>query len=413
MNGSKPSNHFTKNLAFLVLLCFLFNNNLAKSQDFKFASGRKQQTMYFDLIKNLIIIPIYINDKGPFDFILDTGVSPMIVTDTTLKESLKVSYPRPIKISGYGNFEGIDAFLSAASVRIGDAEASSIPAVFLKNDVLSLSGFVGKKIYGLIGYNFFNSFKVKVSYSNKTLRFTAPEKRTKLKGERIPFELIENKPYVLLNIEQEGLGTKNVKALVDCGASHAISLESIDSKPFPQPYFTMQANLGNGLTGDIKGRIGRLTSLQLGSFKFSDVISHYPIYNIDSLRHKDRNANLGAEILTRFNTIYDYRNNCMYIKKNDKFNRIFEHDMSGIELYTESGPPSRTLINKIEPESPADIAGLKAGDEITAINFKKIDDYTLDEITTTFKARNGYSVVLEVWREKSFLIKLIKLKKRI
>lgn len=413
MNRIKPSKHFKKHLAFLVFLCFLFGNNPVKSQDFKFTSGRKQQTMSFELIKNLIIIPIYINDKGPFDFILDTGVSPMIVTDTTLKESLKVSYPRPIKISGYGNFEGIDAFLGATSVRVGDAEASSIPTVFLKDDVLSLSGFVGKKIYGLIGYNFFNSFTVKVSYSNKTIRFISPEKKTKLKGERIPLELIDNKPYVLLNIEQDGLGLKTVKALVDCGASHSISLESIDLKPFPQPDFTMQANLGNGLTGEVKGRIGRLTSLKIGSFKFSDVISNYPIYNIDSIRNKDRNANLGAEILTRFNTIYDYRNNCMYIKKNDKFSRIFEHDMSGIELYTESGPPSRTLINKIEPNSPAELAGLKVGDEITSINFKKIDDYSLDEITTTFKARNGYSVILEVWREKSFLIKLIKLKKRI
>lgn len=386
---------------------------MAKSQDFKFTSGRKQQTMYFDLIKNLIIIPIYINDKGPFDFILDTGVGPMIVTDTTLKESLKVSYPRPIKISGYGNFEGIDAFLSAASVRIGDAEAGSIPAVFLKNDVLSLSGFVGKKIYGLIGYNFFNSFTIKVSYSNKTIKFISPDKRTKLKGERIPIELIESKPYVLLNIEQDGLGTKTIKALVDCGASHSISLESLDSKPFPKPDFTMVANLGNGLTGEVKGSIGRLALLKLGSFKFNDVISNYPVYNIDSLRNKGRNANLGAEILSRFNTIYDYRNNCMYIKKNGRFSQVFEHDMSGIELYTEHGPPSRTLINKIEPNSPAELAGLKAGDEITSINFKKIDDYSLDEITTTFKARNGYSVILEVWREKSFLIKLIKLKKRI
>lgn len=413
MNGIKTSKHFKKHIAFFVLLCVFCCNNLAKSQDFKFNSRRKQQTMYFDLIKNLIIIPIYINDKGPFDFILDSGVSPMIVTDTTLKESLKVSYPRAIKISGYGNFEGIDAFLGATSVRVGDAEASSIPTVFLKENALSLSGFVGKKIYGLIGYNFFNSFKVKVNYSNKTIKFISPEKKTKLKGERISLELIDNKPYVLLNIEQDGLGAKTIKALVDCGASHSISLESIDLKPFPQPYFTMQANLGNGLTGEIKGRIGRLTSLKLGSFKFNDVISNYPVYNIDSLRKNARNANLGAEILSRFNTIYDYRNNCMYIKKNEKFNRIFEHDMSGMELYTEHGPPSRTLINKIEPNSPAELAGLKAGDEITGINFKKIDDYSLDEITTTFKAKNGYSVILEVWREKSFLIKLIKLKKRI
>ncbi|MNJ99945.1 hypothetical protein D3C87_177260 [compost metagenome] len=413
MNNGKPHIHLKIRCVLLVFCSIIICFKQTLAQDFRFANGRKAQTIPFSLIKNLIIIPIYINDKGPFDFILDTGVNPMIVTDSTLKESLKVPFARPIKISGYGNFEGIDAFLGSTAVKIGDAEAENIPTVFLKDDVLPLSGFVGKKIYGLIGYNFFNSFLVKVDYSNKSLRFAAHAKKIKLRGEKIPFELIENKPYISLSLEQDGLGIQTIKALVDCGASHAISLETLEGKPFPKPKFTMHANLGNGLTGQVNGKIGRVSSLKLGHFLLKDVISNYPEYNIDSLTNKGRNANLGAEILSRFNTIYDYQNRCMYIKKNEKFNRIFEHDMSGIELYTESGPPSRIIIYKIEPESPADLIGLKEGDEITSINFKKVDDYSLDDIGAIFKAKNGYGVILEVWRNKSFLIKLIKLKKRI
>lgn len=410
MNSSKPSIHL-KILCVCVCCCLLTFKVFA--QDFRFNNGRKAQTVTFDLIKSLIIIPIYINEKGPFDFILDTGVNPMIVTDPTLKESLKVPYPRAIKISGYGNFEGIDAFLGATSVKIGEADAENIPTVFLKDDVLPISGFLGKKIYGLIGYNFFNSFIVKVDYTNKTLKFSPHAKKIKLKGEKIPLELIENKPYVSINVDQEGIGNQAIKSLIDCGASHAISLEALGGKPFPQPKFTMEANLGNGLTGKVKGRMGRIKSLKIGNFKFSEVLSNYPVYNIDSLGNKGRNANLGAEILSRFNTIYDYQNRCMYIKKNERFGRPFEHDMSGIELYSESGPPSRTIVNKIEPESPADLAGLKENDEIISINFKKIDDYSLDDIGAMFKAKNGYSVIVEVWRDKAFLIKLLKLKKRI
>lgn len=412
MNSRKPSIHFK--ILYVLCICYaLAAPGLAFAQDFKFANGRKAQTMSFDLKKSLIIIPIYINEKGPFDFILDTGVNPMIITDTTLKESLKVPYPRAIKISGYGNFDGVDAFLGATSVKIGDAEAENIPTVFLKDDILPISGFVGKKIYGLIGYNFFNSFVVKVDYTNRMLRFASHPKKIKLKGEKIPLELIDNKPYAKLRVEQEGLAPQTLKALVDCGASHSISLEALNNKLFPKPMFTMEANLGNGLTGSVKGRIGRVASLSLGNFVFKDVISSYPEYNIDSLKNKDRNANLGAEILSRFNTIYDYQNRYMYIKKNEKFNRPFEHDMSGIELYAESGPPSRTFINKIEPESAADLVGLMVGDEIISINFKKVDDYSLDDIGAIFKAKSGYSVIVEVWRDKAFIIKLLKLKKRI
>ncbi|SOD19976.1 aspartyl protease family protein [Pedobacter xixiisoli] len=413
MNNGKSNIHLKILCIFIACSSIIASFEKALAQDFKFNNGRKAQSIPFSLTKNLIIIPIYINEKGPFDFILDTGVNPMIVTDSTLKESLKVPFPRAIKISGYGNFEGVDAFLGATAVKIGDAEAENIPTVFLKDDVLPISGFAGRKIYGLIGYNFFNSFLVKVDYTNKSLRFASHPKKIKLKGEKIPFELIENKPYISLTIEQEGLGTKTIKALVDCGASHAISLEALEGKSFPKPQFTMNANLGNGLTGQVNGHIGRISYLKIGNYLLDDVISNYPEYNIDSLMNKGRNANLGAEILSRFNTIYDYQNRLMYIKKNEKFNRDFEHDMSGIELYTEAGPPSRTIINKIEPQSPADLVGLKVGDEIISINFKKIDDYTLDDIGAAFKAKNGYSIVVEVWRNKSTLIKLLKLKKRI
>lgn len=413
MNHSKPSLHCKKLRVFVGFCLFFFSAFSAFAQNFTFTNGRKAQTLRFELVKNLIIIPLYINEKGPFDFILDTGVSPMIITDTTLKESLKVPYPRALKISGYGNFDGIDAFLGATSVAIGDSFAENIPTVFLKDDILPISGFVGKKIYGLIGYNVFNSFIVKIDYTNKTLRLISHEKRTRLKGEKIPFELIENKPYISVYVEQEGLGGKYLNTLVDCGASHSISLEAINKIPFPKPEFTLNANLGNGLTGPVKGSIGRISSLKIGGFNFTDVISNYPDYNIDSLSKKERNANLGAEILSRFNTIYDYKNGYMYLKRNEKFSRPFEHDMAGIELYTEGGPPSRTIVNKVEPNSPADIVGLKEGDEITAINFKKIDDYSIDEIGAIFKAKNGYSVIVEIWRNKSFLIKLLKLKKRI
>ena len=69
--------------------------------------------------------------------------------------------------------------------------------------------------------------------------------------------------------------------------------------------------------------------------------------------------------------------------------------------------------NAIDAIKTDDLIGLKEGDEIISINFKKIDDYALDEIASIFKAKNSYSVVLEIWRGKSSFIKLLKLKKRI
>ena len=68
MNSRKPSIHFK--IFYVLFICYaLVAPDRMFAQDFKFFNGRKAQTIGFDLKKSLIIIPIYINDKGPFDFI--------------------------------------------------------------------------------------------------------------------------------------------------------------------------------------------------------------------------------------------------------------------------------------------------------------------------------------------------------
>ncbi len=413
MKTAKYSIDFKITTVILLFFSHLLSIPAIQAQEFKFTSKRKQQTISFESIKNLIIVPIYINDEGPFNFILDTGVNPLLITDPTLKESLKAVYSRNIKISGYGNFEKVDAVLTSTKVKIGKAVGENIPTVFLNEDILNLSSFVGKKISGLIGYHFFNSFTVKVNYSNNILKFITPNEKTKLKGEKISFKLIDNKPYVSINIKQDGIGEQQLNVLLDCGAGHAISLETLNNSPFPIPKIAIEANLGTSLTTQIKGKAARVQELKIGSFLFKDVVAAYPRYNLDSVENKGRNANLGAELLGRFNTIYDYRNRCLYLKKNGKFRLPFEHDMSGIDFIRIPGEGGQTTINSLEKDSPAMNAGLKEGDEILTLNFKKINSFTLDEISDILQKKDGNAVIIEVYRSNEYLIKILRLKKRI
>src|SRR4051794_40799259 len=83
-----------------------------KAQQFSFHGSRTKGAVNFTLIRNLIIIPLYINNKGPYNFILDTGVGPLVITDTTIVKDLNLKDLRPIKITGLGKGIEIDAFLS-------------------------------------------------------------------------------------------------------------------------------------------------------------------------------------------------------------------------------------------------------------------------------------------------------------
>jgi len=394
-------------------ICF---SKYGYAQKFTFKNGIKRDALNFQKIKNLIIIPIYINGKGPFNFLLDTGVDPLIITDSKLLDTLQYKNLRPIKINGVGEKKEIEALFSIEStVSISNASMNNIPTVILKEDVFNLSGYLGMKIHGLIGFHFFNSFVVKVNYVNSRIKFILPEVSKQIKGSKIELEFLENKPYINTLLKTQQMGEIPVKLIIDCGASHALSLETYNQDVFPLPNPNISGNLGVGLGGEISGNIGRISGLKLGVYKFDNVLTNFPDFNdvAGKAKQKERTGNLGSDILKRFHITYDYQNNAMYLKKNDFFNQPFEHDMSGIELYTIDEDGMRYFIGRIEAGSPAEKAGLLVNDEITGVNFKKIDTYSLNEITSALKSTDGQVLVMEIWRKDHIVIKILKLKRRI
>src|SRR5687768_4684195 len=103
------------------------------AQEFHFSGNRKKGAVSFALIKYLVIIPVCISGKGPYNFILDTGVGPMIITDTSIVKGLDQTKLRPIKITGLGKGAEIDALLSnEMNASVGRAGISYIPAAILK-----------------------------------------------------------------------------------------------------------------------------------------------------------------------------------------------------------------------------------------------------------------------------------------
>lgn len=402
--------------ALLVLTIVQPFTKAARAQEFDLDGNRKKAAISFNLVRNLVVIPLYINNKGPYNFILDTGVGPLIITEPTIIPDLGLKNLRPVKISGLGKGLEIDAFLSSEiSAKTGHASITNIPTAILKEDIFGLSNYLGIKVYGLLGYYFFKSFIVELNYSSKRLVFYLPETKRTFKGEKVPIEIINNKPYTNIQLLTKNMGSVTAKVVIDNGASHAISLETLNEKPFPVPENAIEANLGIGLSGPISGSLSRIPELKIGSFILKDVISSYPIYDDAAAKTilLNRNGNLGADILNRFNITFDYNNEAMYLRKNANYTRTFEHDMSGIELYVEGSEKKRYIINRIEPGSPANLAGILPNDEILTVNFTQTSSLNLIDLTRTFRAADGKIVYMTINRAGSLLFRSIKLKKRI
>lgn len=394
-------------------LCF---SGQIYGQKFTFGNGLKKDVLTFKKVKNLIIIPIFINGKGPFNFLLDTGVDPLIITDVALVDSLNIKDIRPIKINGVGPGDEINAFFSKdPSVKVGEASMVNMPTVILKEDVFNLSGYLGVKISGLIGYYFFNSFIVKINYYTNRINFRLPEIRKRIRGSKLDLEFLENKPYINTVLTSPNLGEIHAKLIIDCGASHALSLERYKDALFPIPDPNIPGNLGVGLSGEISGSISRVSSLKLGSFNIKNVLTNFPNYNevAAKTRQKDRNGNLGADILKNFHVTFDYQDHAMYLSKNDSYGSPFEHDMSGLEIYVQNDEYPRYIISRIEVGSQGEKAGFKVNDEILSVNFRGVDEFGLNELSALLKSDSGRTVIIEIVRNKTIFVKLLTLKRRI
>jgi C-terminal processing protease CtpA/Prc len=125
-----------------------------------------------------------------------------------------------------------------------------------------------------------------------------------------------------------------------------------------------------------------------------------------------RDGNIGIGILKRFNLIFDYTNNLLYLKSNEKFKLPFEHDMTGIEYFMAGDNLAHLIIGRVAPGSPADEIGLIKDDEITSINFKPVSKMSAEEIDLYFKTAER-SLLLEIYHDKKYDRVIISLKRRI
>jgi hypothetical protein len=362
----------------------------------------------------MVVVQLDINGKGPFNFVMDTGVGLMLITDPKLVDSINVSNKRTLKISGLGEGDAYEAYVtSALKVDIPGLVSYDVAAAILKTDHFGLSNFAGIPIHGLLGYEFFNNLAVKIDFADSSITVSRPKDlKLSKQGTKIPLKIENRKPYLQAKVTFPNGAKTNDKLILDLGAGHPLSLENIIQKHgLPQKFIA--ANLGVGLTGPISGFLSRVNELDIGRFKLKGVITSFPVKTEGVVQTEERDGNLGIGVLKRFTVVIDYPDSALYLKPGPNLNSPFEHDMSGLEYYRTGENYDHVVISRVEAGSPADEIGLEKDDEIMSINFKPVTKLTLEEIDALFKSQDDRSLLLEVFHDKKYDNIILTLKRRI
>jgi len=397
----------------LILLCILCAPLLASAQYFDLNPGYKKKIIPFRLVRNMIIIQLKLNDKGPFNFILDTGVGLMIITDPDLVDSINLQSKHIIKIPGLGDGDDAEAYItSQINVQIPGLISHDVNAAILKKDHFNLSNYAGMPIDGLLGYEFFNSLAVKINFGDSTIVVCRPKDLHPFrKSSKIVLRIEQQKPYLQALITYPNGSCKNSKLVIDLGAGHPLLLENM-IKNNGLPKQSIPANLGVGLNGPIDGYISRISEIQLAKYTVDNVLTSFPLNQSLQTPSIPRDGNIGIGLLKKFTLIFDYTDSVLYLKPNQDFKESFEHDMSGLEYYA-ANDYKHIIISRVEPGSAGDVIGLEKGDEIISINLTPVEKMSLEEIDNILKSKDGRGILLEIFHDNKYDNVILTLKRRI
>jgi len=119
-----------------------------------------------------LMVPVFVNGQGPYDFILDTGAT-LTCVDPDLARDLALT-DAPGQIGGGITLEGgVGAvrLVAVDSLRVGAANAMGLTGC-----VVDLSQFraVGVDADGLLGLNFLRVFRVTLDFQQNRMHLDTP-----------------------------------------------------------------------------------------------------------------------------------------------------------------------------------------------------------------------------------------------
>ena len=422
-------NLFFRNFFLIFLSANAFSQNI-----WDFSQNKNKIIIPFQLLNNSIIIHPKVNDVQ-LNLILDTGSGYNILFTFPEKDSIAFLNTSKIKITGPGMNEPIDAYISKNNkIEFKSISSKKIDIILMLESEYSFTTSIGIPIHGILGADFFTDNIVEIQYESKKIVVYRKESKKLmnkiLNYTQLPFILKDKKPYIPVSISIEDKKMQNLELLVDTGLSDGLWIFEkeldIKNKKFIDDY------LGSGIGGNVYGKRVRFNTINFSNYEFHQPIISLPdtISFLKKSLLNNRDGSVGGEILKRFNAVFNYSKQILYLQKNSNYTNKFHYNMAGFEIHhngvdlvedfvdvksaSTGTNVTRLLYNNgvnfkyvlkpgieisyVRKKSVADNAGLKVNDKILTINGKMAASYKLPEILEILQKNVNEIIVVEIVR---------------
>lgn len=253
---------FALALVFFIYFPFVLSE---EATGYSFSEGRAVTTISFRSYRNLIVIPVQLNDSLHLNLILDTGTRSLILFGKKINKLTNIATSRKIKVNGRGAMKTVEADFSYPNkIKIGDVIGRGIGAAVLKDSDLMdvVSG-----IDGIIGYELFVRFCIQIDYTKRiiTLYSTLP-KETFNSFHAVNLDMVDQRPEIVSTIQTSRKKKLRVRTLIDTGSSLGLLVFANQTEKFP--IVGDAREIGTGLAGSVFGFYLGIFSYQLGNLTF-------------------------------------------------------------------------------------------------------------------------------------------------
>jgi len=378
----------------------LFSPPAERKRDYRFLRGKNLEGIPFDLYGNTIWLKVWVNDKGPNSFLLDSGAGATCI-DSGLASKLGLQGEGIVEGRGVGGSQVV------SFCKIGSLKLKGVELLDQTIAVISLSQLyatLGKEIDGILGYDFLSRFVARIDYGDKSLSLYDPESYHYPEGmEVLDMEVTQNLPAIeaILDGEYEG------KFLLDTGNSGGLVLHRSfiqQNRILNHIKKKVEKSFG-GVGGCGRGFMAKMKSLTIGSFTVREPITLLVTNGEGIFGSEDLAGNIGGEILKRFTLVLDYSRGKVGFEPNQTFGLPTQYNRSGMGVTIKEG---KLIVREILKGSPAEAKGVRVGDQIMEVNGLKVTPRSLQGITEIFQGQAGTKVNLELVRDgKPIKVKLI------
>jgi outer membrane lipoprotein-sorting protein len=356
--------------------------------DFAIAGGKTSTTMPFDLANNHIYLAAYLDGKGPFRMLFDTGGQNVATPE--LVKVLGLKSEGALQGRGVGEKSEDVGLTRVQTLQVG--EASLANQVFAVSNLSTLAEVEGVPLQGLVGYEIFKRFVVSIDYELRRLTLTLPAAFTYSgPGTAVPFKFNNQIPQV--EGELDGFPGKFD---IDTGSRSSLTVmgpfaEKYGLKAKYQP--NLEAITGWGVGGPVRGLVTRAKVLKLGEVAVANPVMELSLQKSGALTDPYVAGNVGGGVLKRFNVVFEYAKQRLIFERNANDAKPDDYDRAGLWLNLVNGAFEVMYVMR---GAPAAEAGIKEGDRILAVDGKTPAELSLPEARAMFKSKAGTVVRLRV-----------------